>query len=272
MFPDLTKHPDYLRGQTMDWCNQLAAKTGKYEYSWRSICEGQSAEDILTEQLSSMLHGRVLDVGCAHGEYTSQWADHATEVIGYDMTEGFIATANRNRKSNVRYVTGRTREGLPFEDDYFDLVYTKKGPTSWYKEGNRIVRPGGKLLMLHPGDGDGEGGELGLVFPGLFGPPSAGTPILDRIQERLETSGLTDIHIAVLKETTWIPAPEDVLKMICFGQSDAFTQYAREQCYDQIVSQFDTFASEQGIKTTGFYYFIQATAAGKLEPDKEGHF
>lgn len=60
MFPQLTKHPEYLRGQTLEWCNQLAAKTGKYEYTWNSTYEGQSAEDILTEKLSSLLHGGLI--------------------------------------------------------------------------------------------------------------------------------------------------------------------------------------------------------------------
>lgn len=117
-----------------------------------------------------------------------------------------------NRQPNVRYVVGRTQDGLPFPDDYFDIAYTKKGPTSWYREGNRIVRPGGDVLLFHPGDGDGEGGEMGLYFPGLFGPPTIGTPILDKIQERLETSGFTNIQLSILKETVWIPTPPG-----CFG-------------------------------------------------------
>jgi 23S rRNA (guanine745-N1)-methyltransferase len=261
MFPDLTQHPDYLRGQNLAWCNQLAAKTGKYEFTWRSICEGTAAEDVLSDKLSSVLYGKVLDVGCGHGEYTNRWTELAEEVVGYDMTEGFIRTAEQTRKPNVRYVAGRTHDGLPFPDDYFDCAYTKKGPTSWYKEGNRVVRSGGTLLLFHPGDGNGEGGELGLCFPGLFSPPELGTPTLDRIQERLETSGLIDIQLTTLKETIWIPTPEDIFAMVCFGQSDSFARYVRETCYDQIVTQFEKHASEQGIRTTGFYYLIQAKAA-----------
>lgn len=261
MFPDLTKHPDYLGGQSQAWCNLLAAKTGKYEFPWRGICEGKAAQDIFTEKLSSLVHGKVLDVGCGHGEYTNQWAELAEEVVGYDMTEGFIATANMDRRANVRYVVGRTHEGLPFPDDYFDMAYTKKGPTSWYKEGNRIVRSGGSFLLYHPGDGNGKGGELGLCFPGLFTPPSLGTPILDKVQERLDLSGLIDIQMSTLSETVWIPTPKDVFEMVCFGQSDSFAQYVKEKCYENIVTQFEKHAEEKGIKTTGFYYLIQATAS-----------
>lgn len=261
MFTDLTKHPEYLRPQTTEWCKQLAAKTGKYEFPWRSMIEGQAAETVLTAKLSATAHGKVLDVGCGHGAYTDQWAGHAEEVVGYDATEGFIATANRNRKSNVRYVTGNTRGGLPFPDDYFDIAYTKKGPTSWYKEGNRVVRSGGTLLLFHPGDCNGEGGELGLIFPGLFAPPAAGTPVMDRIQERLEDSGLQDVEITVLKEMVWVPSSDDVFEMVCFGQSNGFRQFVAEQCGRSINAQFEKHASEKGILTTGFYYWIQAKAS-----------
>ncbi|WNQ08891.1 hypothetical protein MJA45_14655 [Paenibacillus aurantius] len=95
----------------------------------------------------------------------------------------------------------------------------------------------------------------------MFALPSAGTPILDKIQERLETSGLTVIELSVLKETISIPSPDDVLEMICFGQSDGFKQYTREAGYQRIVSQFEKHASAQGIKTTAFYYFIKAKAS-----------
>ncbi|MHA7966330.1 class I SAM-dependent methyltransferase [Paenibacillus sp. CAU 1782] len=260
MFPDLTKHRYYLRGQTMDWCNQLAARTGKYEYTWNYVYDGPSAENRLTERLASLIHGKVLDMGCGHGEYAAQWASLAEEIIGYDMTEGFIATANQNRSSNATFVVGYTHDGLPFPDDCFDIAYTKKGPTSWYKEGNRVVKPDGTLILFHPGDQSEEDATLASCFPGLFSPPSVGTPILDRIQERLEDSGLVVIEQSVWRESGWIPTPEDVFELVCFGQSDGFRQYVREQCFDEIVSQFQKHGNDKGIKTTGSYYFIQAKA------------
>jgi len=260
MFSDVTKHPHYVGAQSLQWCNQLAAKTGKYEFSWNYVYEGKSAESILTDKLTSLVHGKVLDVGCGHGEYTVQWSDKAEEIVGYDMTEGFIATANRNRKANVRYVLGRTHDGLPFPDDYFDMAYTKKGPTSWYDEGNRIVRSGGKLILLHPGDANEECAELSSYFPVLFSPPGSDTPVLNKIQQRLEASGLTDIEMTVIKEIVWIPTAEDIFEMVCFGQSDEFRKYVRQECYKDINSQFEKHSTDKGIKTTGFYYFIQATA------------
>lgn len=191
MLEDLTQHPDYFEGDYKERMDYMASLTGKFEYNWNYHYDGISAEDVLTDELKKLIHGKVIDVGCGHGEYTNRWADHAEEVVGYDMTAGFIATANLTRKSNVRYVVGRTHEGVPFPADYFDMAYTKKGPTSWYDEGNRIVKPGGSIVLLHPGD---HGTDLGEYFPRLFGRRSEETPILNKVQERLAVSGLTDIH------------------------------------------------------------------------------
>lgn len=260
-FPNVEHHPDYLQPQTFAWCKQLAARTGKYEFPWRTVPDGKQAEERLTRLLRERLRGRVLDVGCGHGEYTAKWADLCEELVGYDMTEEFIATARRDYcRPNMCYVVGNTHDpgGLPFPDGYFDAAYTKKGPTSWYAEGRRIVRPGGELILLHPGDGDGEGGELGLAFPGLFPGPGPGTPILDRIRERLAVSGLVRVEIERLRESGWLPSPEDVLALRCFGQSEAFERYVRESCFDEIARRFEASREPQGLRTTGFYYLITA--------------
>ncbi|MCZ8515803.1 methyltransferase domain-containing protein [Paenibacillus filicis] len=263
IFPDIYQHPEYLKGQTRAWCNQLATQTGKYEYTWNYTCEGVAAEDVFTEELSKLIRGNVLDVGCGHGEYTNRWADQADEVIGYDMTEGFLATANRNSKSNVRYVLGYTHnDGLPFADRYFNVAYTKKGPGSWYPDVNRILKSEADVLSLHPADGNGEGCELGTYFPGLFFPPTKGTPILNKINAYLADSRLHVIENHILRETIYIPTPEDILTMVCFGQSERFAQFVKETCFDGIQMQFEHYASDKGVHTTNFYYLIRAKATG----------
>lgn len=263
IFPDIYLHPDYLKGQTRAWCNQLAAQTGKYEYTWNYAIEGTAAEDVFTEELSKLIRGNVLDVGCGHGEYTNRWAGQADEVIGFDMTGGFLETANRNRRSNVRYVLGYTHDdGLPFADGYFDVAYTKKGPGSWYPEANRILKSEADVLSLHPADGNGEGGELGVYFPGLFSPPAKATPILNKINAYLADSGLTVIENRFLRETIYIPTTEDILAMVCFGQSERFARFVKETCFDEIQKQFERYASDKGIQTTNFYYLIRAKSSG----------
>lgn len=259
MFPDLKSHPEYFHGDYKERQDYMAKQTGKNEYTWQHEYEGLSPDEILTNELKPMMKGKVLDVGCGHGEYTNRWSEYAEEVVGYDMTAGYIETANKHKKSNVRYVVGRTHEGLPFQDNYFDLVYTKKGPTSWFKEGNRIVRPGGRIIMLYVGDQPS--GEMAEYFPGWFNPPVEGTPLLDTINKRLEESGLVDIQLRRIEKTIWFPSPEDIVAMMSFGQNEKFHQYVRETFLPQIQKRFDKYASEKGLKSTELYYLIHACSS-----------
>ncbi|WP_165971894.1 class I SAM-dependent methyltransferase [Paenibacillus piri] len=270
MFADTALHPDWLQPQSKPWCDQLAAQTGKYEYPWNYVVEGDAAEAIFTEALSGIVRGKTLDVGCGHGAYTNRWADRVDEAVGYDMTEGFIATANRNRKPNVRFVQGRTHQGLPFADQEFDMAYTKKGPTSWYPEAQRILKPGADVLSLHPGDNPDADHHLARYFPGLFAPAPQGTPIKDLIRERLAGSGLLVTEFRELRETGYLPTPEDVAVLKCFGQSEAVTRTFRERYMEEVTKQFDRYRTELGIPVTSVYYLIHAKAAKAAQAASPG--
>ncbi|MCJ7843609.1 class I SAM-dependent methyltransferase [Lederbergia sp. NSJ-179] len=262
MFPDLSNR--LFKGTYKERMDHIAAESGKYEYTCHFKYEGISAEDILTEELRNILRGgKVLDVGCGHGEYTNSWSDYSEEVVGYDidMTEGFIETANRKRKPNVRYVIGNTKDGLglPFPTDYFDVVYTKKGPTSWFPEGNRVVKPGGTILLLYLYNWIS---DIGDYYKGWIDPNSNGAETLNIINERLAKSGFEDIRTKTIEEIAYIPTPEDVINYIFFGQSKKFTDYVKEQYLEKVQRQFEKYThdngSDRGIKVTNYYCLIRA--------------
>lgn len=259
MFPDPSLHPEWLRPQSKEWCAQLAAETGEYKYPWKSHFVGTSAEEIFTNQLSSIVNGRVLDVGCGHGEFTCKWASKAKEIVGIDITEGFIATANKIKPESVHFMVVDTKnDKLPFSDNHFDVAFTKKGPTSWYREGNRIVKPGGVIIGLHP---DEVGLELADLFPGFFTKSIPVTPFIDVLNSRLTNSGLKDIDIQKVEEIEYLATPEDVLLKKCFGQNKKVKEFARQNCLRGIEEIFYKHATSQGIKTTNIYYIITAKAS-----------
>jgi 23S rRNA (guanine745-N1)-methyltransferase len=234
-----------------------------YTYPWNYIAEGETAEEQFTAVLTPLIRGKVLDVGCGHGEYTSRWSAFADEVVGLDVTEAFLQTAGGSKSSNMSFVLHDTRRDLPFTDREFDVAYTKKGPTSWYPGCKRIMKPGGDVVALHPGGPMREGqleGDLGCIFPGLFNRSDKDMAIDKIIQDRLDESGLTSIQIRVIEERGYLPSPEDVLNMVCFGQTTEITRHVREQCFDQIKERFERFCSAQGLLVIGRYFLVTAKA------------
>jgi demethylmenaquinone methyltransferase/2-methoxy-6-polyprenyl-1,4-benzoquinol methylase len=111
---------------------------------------------------------RVLDVACGTGDLTKAFADALAKlgrkkegdqapVVGLDFTPEMLDVA-RERKATAltEYVEGDAMD-LPFEDGSFDVVSIAFGirnvsrPEAALSEFRRVLRPGGRLIILEFG-------------------------------------------------------------------------------------------------------------------------
>jgi ubiquinone/menaquinone biosynthesis C-methylase UbiE len=101
---------------------------------------------------------RVLDFGCAEGRVIRFFPrDQQSELWGVDINAERIAWAQRHLPPPFRFATTTTAPHLPFEDNYFDLVYAVSVFThiselgdAWFLELLRVLRPGGHAyLTIH---------------------------------------------------------------------------------------------------------------------------
>ncbi|MFK7693741.1 class I SAM-dependent methyltransferase [Paenibacillus sp. HJGM_3] len=266
LFPNPAEHPEWTNPQSQPFYSRLMEETGGYIYPWQSQFDEPTAEMILAQHICAYIsnQSRVLDVGCGHGEFANQFAARAREVIGIDLIEGFIATANKNRKTNSRFLVVHADNKLPFPDDYFDAAYTKKGPTSWYREANRVVKPGGLVCGLYH---RGTDGGLRSLFPGLYSPmeridfDQASRSLQRNLQ--LTDSGLDEINIEFIEETEYLLTPEDVLRKKCFGQSKKLKEYVWSTCLKGVEQIFYKHATPKGLKITNYYYLVTCKANQK---------
>ena len=99
---------------------------------------------------------KVLEVGVGAGTDHLQWARAGAECFGVDLTERAVAlTAQRlalyGFQSSLRRIDA---EILPFQDDYFDVVYSwgvihhSSHPAAIVNEIRRVLKPGGKFLGM----------------------------------------------------------------------------------------------------------------------------
>jgi 23S rRNA (guanine745-N1)-methyltransferase len=148
------------------------------------------------------------------------------EIIGFDVTDNFVQAGVEDKKPNVSFVVGNTKNGLPFGIDEFDCAYIRKGPTSAYPYLKKVIKNDSIIIGLHHGDESSK--ELPLLLPNLFG-FSIGTPILDVINQRLDRSNFTYTKIEVINSTEYINSPLDVLKLRCFGQHPSIYETLKEK-------------------------------------------
>jgi demethylmenaquinone methyltransferase/2-methoxy-6-polyprenyl-1,4-benzoquinol methylase len=135
--------------------------THKYDFLNRSLSMGI---DIIWRkkaiaQLKEIQPKMILDVATGTGDVALEAMNlNPEKIIGVDISTGMLALgrekiAKRNLTAKIDMVEGDS-ENLPFEDNKFDAVTVAFGVRNFenllkgLKEINRVLRPGGKLVVL----------------------------------------------------------------------------------------------------------------------------
>jgi 2-polyprenyl-3-methyl-5-hydroxy-6-metoxy-1,4-benzoquinol methylase len=123
-------------------------------------------DEKLRSMSTSLADKRVLDFGCGCGRIL-RWLSRSyptTRFWGADVDEAAIEWCIRNMQGSV-FVKSRPEPPLPFESNYFDVVYCFSVFTHldelmqdfWLAEIKRIVSPGGMVILTVHGSKAAEG-------------------------------------------------------------------------------------------------------------------
>lgn len=249
-------HPNWVQPHSLEWYQNLGKSQAEYRYPWNSTVKEPNGETIFDLEVFTIIKNKnVLDVGCGHGAFTKLCSNEAARITGFDVTEEFIKTAQHNHIPNLSFVVGHSKSPLPFKADEFDCAYIRKGPSSGYPLLKSVVKKGGEVLGLHPGDETGK--ELSQYFPNLF-EISKGKPVLDKIATRIKSSNFTYAVIEVINSLEYLHTPLDVIKLRCFGQNLSIYQSIKEEYLSEITSIFESNASPEGLPITHSMYIVRA--------------
>lgn len=95
---------------------------------------------------------KLLDIGCGRGEFLRGFMDCGLAGHGVDQS----VVAQRYCPGAVLKVTDLENQGIPFDDDSFDVVYSKSViehfhyPERMVREMFRVLKPGGLAITLCP--------------------------------------------------------------------------------------------------------------------------
>ena len=115
----------------------------------------QPVIDALTKATRTALNGVehpvILDAGCGEGYYTAQLHDAFPQasVCGFDISKPAIQACCR-RSKDIQWLVASVND-IPVADNQIDVIVSVFSRCDW-KEFSRVLKPGGKVLVLAPGE------------------------------------------------------------------------------------------------------------------------
>jgi SAM-dependent methyltransferase len=111
--------------------------------------------DLLAKYLTSRYHlkqhCRLLEVGCGRGEFLRGFIRQGLKGYGTDQSD---AATRLCPEAEIK--VANLEEGLPYDDDFFDVVYSKSVIEHFYypekviTEISRVLKPKGQVIILTP--------------------------------------------------------------------------------------------------------------------------
>lgn len=98
---------------------------------------------------------RLLDNGCGRGDFLYGFQKAGMEIYGTDIAENPVK-GEWYSKQNIYGGIDLENSTLPFQDNFFDVVFTKSviehihKPERFLSECHRVLKPGGRIIVMVP--------------------------------------------------------------------------------------------------------------------------
>jgi ubiquinone/menaquinone biosynthesis C-methylase UbiE len=167
------------------------------------------------QQISVGKGDTILDVGCGGGVTVRKLAAVAAEgkVYGVDHSEQSVAAARRTNRQGIAEGRVEIRQasvsGLPFPDDFFDLVTAVETHYFWpdlaadVREVLRVLKPGGTLIIIAEAY---KGGKHDKRLQKVAEMTKMAFLTADEHRDLFSTGGHSDVRVMERPDKGWICA------------------------------------------------------------------
>jgi len=157
-------------------------------------------------------HYVILDVGCGGGKTVSRLAQQAVQgkVFGIDYSADMVEYSKKvNKKliaeNRVEIIEGSV-ENMHFSDNFFDLVTAIETYYFWpnffdaLQEIKRVLKPGGKLLMINEMVKDG---VYDIKYAKTIEQAHVRLLSLEETKNMMQNVGFADVQIFIKANSPW---------------------------------------------------------------------
>lgn len=140
----------------------------------RGILRRKPRQQVVLERIAEFApRGRLLDVGCGHGDIVEAAGEVGYEAHGIDVSELAVAKAHARGRTAVRR---GTIQDAPYPPDHFDAMLLmsylehEPAPAEALRHCRKLLRPGGHLFVKVPHYGSWNRRFMGRGWSGYFFP------------------------------------------------------------------------------------------------------
>ena len=135
-----------------EWYARLARELGGYRHPWARVLDGPDPEltfdALLAERLGPAV--RVLEAGCGHGPDAARFGPLAGRWAAFDAVPELVAQARLNAPhADIHGWNAKGDIPDPLRGP-FDLIVSRRGPTSVILRLPELAAPGAEFLYVGP--------------------------------------------------------------------------------------------------------------------------